>query len=789
MGQDAEKWRTLHQAVLQDSLPAGNPIIFYNNQADFQQTNAISGSIGIGTGGVTEGYKNRVVIPLSYSYRQNNHVLGHELVHAFQYNIVLNNDSTSMRSFQNLPLWMIEGMSEYLSKGNNDPFTAMWMRDATLNDDIPEIKDLDDSEYFPYRYGQAFWSFISKNYGDQYIRPLFMKTAIYGLDIAIDSVFHMRKKEFSKLWINSIKEHNLNYLKYSDNNTIGKELISDNNAGEMNVSPSISPNGKYMVFISEKNIFTTDWYLANASNGKIIKKLSSKIRDSHIDDYNFLESSGTWSPDSKKFAYVAFEKGKNILVIKEASTGKTLNEYSLKGIRAFTNPAWNPDGKSIVVSALVEGQVDLYEFTLKSKKIKRLTNDKYSEIQACFSPDGKNIIYATDAVSLNLGGNNGVVRFNIGALNTETLKKSNFYFFEGADNINPIFDNEGNIYFLSNRDGFRNLYKYDVSSGKLYQKTEIMTGISGISEFSPAISIAQKNDKLLYTVYFDKKYSIYQTRAENLLNIEVSPEDVNMEAGTLQRSIPDIQNVVNTNLKIFNRLKPMPDSLFNNKPYRPQFKLDYIGGGTGVGVGNQTYSVSSSLAGGMDILFSDMLGNHQLYSRLAINGEIYDFGGQLVYMNRQQRVNWGVGLTHIPYTSRYYDDLTYETIDGYQYLKQSLNLLRIFDERLSLFVHYPFSSKMRLEGGIEGGYRSFRWDKIYYYYDPQSYYYIGQDRERLDIPDTLTFNQYFSLIKGFSSSVNIALVGDNSYFGMTSPLAGYRYRIGVEKYFGSRRLF
>jgi hypothetical protein len=41
------------------------------------------------------------------------------------------------------------------------------------------------------------------------------------------------------------------------------------------------------------------------------------------------------------------------------------------------------------------------------------------------------------------------------------------------------------------------------------------------------------------------------------------------------------------------------------------------------------------------------------------------------------------------------------------------------------------------------------------------------------------------MIKGFSSSINMAIVGDNSYNGLTSPLSGYKYRVGVEKYFGA----
>ncbi|MEL6972307.1 MAG: hypothetical protein AAFO02_19230, partial [Bacteroidota bacterium] len=86
----AEEWYAQHQYVLEDTITGKNPFILYANHADFQQTNAISGRVGVGTGGVTEAFKNRVIMPIAMSNQQTHHVLGHELVHAFQYNMILN---------------------------------------------------------------------------------------------------------------------------------------------------------------------------------------------------------------------------------------------------------------------------------------------------------------------------------------------------------------------------------------------------------------------------------------------------------------------------------------------------------------------------------------------------------------------------------------------------------------------------------------------------------------------------------------------------------------------------
>jgi hypothetical protein len=153
IAQTAEKWYWMHYQIFRDSIKQRNPLLIYPNQGDFQQTTAIEGIIGIGTGGVTEALKNRVVLPVTETWAQTEHVLGHELVHAFQYNSLIKGDSTSLNSVRNLPLWMVEGMAEYLSIGSVDYQTAMWLRDAVLNDYLPTLDQMtmDQNKYFPDR--------------------------------------------------------------------------------------------------------------------------------------------------------------------------------------------------------------------------------------------------------------------------------------------------------------------------------------------------------------------------------------------------------------------------------------------------------------------------------------------------------------------------------------------------------------------------------------------------------------------------------------------------------------
>ena len=74
-------------ALFNHPLSARKPIVLYADQPDFQQTNVISEQLDEGTGGVTESMLDRMVLPLTGSYAESDHVLGHEMVHVFQYDI------------------------------------------------------------------------------------------------------------------------------------------------------------------------------------------------------------------------------------------------------------------------------------------------------------------------------------------------------------------------------------------------------------------------------------------------------------------------------------------------------------------------------------------------------------------------------------------------------------------------------------------------------------------------------------------------------------------------------
>jgi Tol biopolymer transport system component len=791
LASQTENWYLLHQAVLRDTFERRNPLLFYNDHADFQQTNTISGEISVGTGGVTEALKNRVILPIAMSNEQTKHVLGHELVHAFQYNMIINGDSTSLRSLGNLPLWMVEGLAEYLSIGRTDANTALWMRDAVLHDQVPSLEDLDNPIYFPYRWGQTFWAFITGLKGDDIIQPLFLSTARDGFDVACLKVLGMKKKDLSKIWVESIRKHFGDQLGDKKERYVGRLLIGKDGPkeGRLNIAPVLSPNGKYVAFLSEKDIFGIDLFIADAVTGKTLRKIHSATRQGHLDDLNFIESAGTWSPDSRQIAFVAFSKGNNVLVIKDLD-GKTQATFSLQGVPAFSNPAWSPDGKSIVVAGLVNGQVDLFRVRLSDKAVEQLTNDSYSEMHPAWSADGSQLVFSTDELTFK----NGIAKwtFNLAIRDMVSGSTTVTDFFYGADNLNPAWDNEGHILFLSDRDGFRNLYRYEPTTGKLFQLTDFLTGISGITPYAPALSASSKEtrDRIIFTHYSNGSYKIYRAKSEDFINREVAADAVDMSPAQLPKINRMAPEYVSSNLAQLPQMPKLPDSYMQEIPFKSNFKLDYIsgGGGIGVGIGNTYGGPASSIGGGVDFIFGDILGDHQVFSSLFINGEILDAGFSTAYLNRKHRFNWGVGLSHLPYQSGRYrnvglDTLPVDDTPNFLFDHYVFDQIRTFEEKIILFSEYPFSRTLRIEGNTSFAFYNNRIDRNDLYYDVFGNL-VYRDRNKISEREA-----DLNLFEGQLGTLSMGLVGDNSYFGMASPAKGHRFRLSVERYFGDINMY
>src|SRR3989337_1913686 len=121
--------------ILDHQFREKKPIILFSSRSEFGQNN-VTGDLGEGTSGVTEGLRHRLIMPFTGDLGSFERVLAHEMVHEFQYDIFAKGKAGARlqtMSQVNPPLWFMEGMAEYLAIGPIHPPTESWIRDEAVD--------------------------------------------------------------------------------------------------------------------------------------------------------------------------------------------------------------------------------------------------------------------------------------------------------------------------------------------------------------------------------------------------------------------------------------------------------------------------------------------------------------------------------------------------------------------------------------------------------------------------------------------------------------------------------
>jgi Tol biopolymer transport system component len=793
IGRMSERWYARLSRVFNHSFRK-KPIVLYANSADFHQTTTTGGQIGEGTGGFTDAFMNRVVLPLTGDYAQNDHVLGHEIVHVFQYDIAATANQQRRRfALEALPLWLVEGMAEYFSKGRVDPLTSMWIRDATIQNTMPDLNDLSrDPRYFPYRYGQALMAYIGARFGDEAVVRYFMAAGMVGPQDAVERALGISHKQLFADWAESARELYTPVIQ-ARTMDLGTPLIGRKPAApeplpadgekrkkrrrrtsnELNIGPAVSPDGRYIAFLSARELFSIDLFLADAHTGQIIRRLVSSDRDAHFESLRFIESAGAWSPDSRRLAFITFSKGDNFLSFVDVETRK-LEHVKVPNLEAIINVAWSPDGNTIAIAGQTTGVSDLFLYDIASKSVRRLTSDKYADLHPAWSPDGRTIAFVSDRGTDTILEQLRFTNMRLATIDVGTGQIREIQAFRGAKHINPQWAPDGkSIYFIANPEGIPDLYQISVPEGAISRLTALHTGIAGITDMAPALSVASRTGEIAFSVFEDDQYNIYSLPATAPTQPVSAPPVMADNTAPRAALLPPLRSTGSEITGYLMRPEeglPPASTQFGQRPYSSDLHLAYLGPPTlGVGVGEFGFGAGGSVTA----FFSDVLGRHNVGFTFQGGGGsgtsslTEQLGGELFYLNQTSRLNWGADLIHVPQVSGFVqyggqDELDGQIVDVYQQYKQ----IQLVTDG-SLLAQYPFSSTRRLEGAVGAQRYSFKEEVETFFISGNSIV----DRVRETLPGSFTLN---------FSKASAAFVGDSAVYGFMSPINGTRYRYEVE---------
>lgn len=527
---------------LQTTLPWKVPIILYASHNDFQQTNIASDLIPEGVQGFAEPTRKRVVLPFNESFHAFRHTAIHELAHVFTFSIVYNRllDNVFSRNYLfPMPPWIVEGVAEYLSVGW-DADSDMFIRDAVIYDYIMDLDYV--GGFYVYKEGQSVFNYIENNYGKEKVLEILdvLSTTRNG-DAALEATLGLNTKELSARWKKSLRKHYWPiYGNKIDVEDIGRRLtdhIKDHSY--YNTKPVLSPDGETIAFFSDRGGLVSI-YLMSALDGKIIKKLITGSRSRRFESLHFYNSSLCFSPDGSMLAFVAKSKERDALFIQNVKDGDIVKKIDIHA-DGLSAPDWSPMGDTIILSATINGQTDLFLVDIEEETYSRLTNDPADQLTPRFFPDGKRVVFThypkvTIEVPADFTGENKNVLSEMDFLAPDNIIDDvslDIYEMDltsaairpliqtDGDDISPTVLRDGKtIIYTSDESGITNLYVGNIETGEHYRFTDVIGGL-----FTPDID--EDKGRITFSAFVHGGWDIFiSDDLEELLKRRYTDEEI-----------------------------------------------------------------------------------------------------------------------------------------------------------------------------------------------------------------------------------------------------------------------
>ncbi len=806
------------------------PIILFASRADFGQNN-VTGDLGEGVGGVTEAARHRLILPLTGDLGSFEQVLAHEMVHEFQYDIFARGRAGANQ--QNLerinpPDWFMEGMAEYLSIGPSHPLTAGWMRDAAVSGNIPTIEQMTQrpDKYFPYRYGESFWQYVGERWGDAAIGEILRNTPAVGVERAFFRELGMSLTDVGSAWREAVQSQYLPAASvYERPRAFAEPLLTKKKSGgEIFLAPTLSNDGNYIAFLSngnqKKGELFIDLWLGNARTGERVKRLVKSTLDPNFEELRLLYSQSAFSNDGKTLAFTAQREGKDVLYLLDIPSREVRKRLDLN-VDAVTGPAYSPDDKKIVFSGTVGGITDLYVVDADGKNLTKLTNDIYGDLQPSWSPDGKKIAFATDRAPPTDLARLSFAKWQIALIDVDT-RAIEIIPGQAGHNLNPVWAPDGqSIAFISERTGIANIFLYDFNDHQHYQLTNVLGGVTAITEYSPALTWAKGADRMAFTYYENGDYTVWamdnprklkklafkQGPAATtglVMNVPTIPTagmvsttvltDTTKIApgsgsqasiyrapagsrpsGQLSEGEAQSNEVQGTSVALLNANPDfaLPDTTrFRDYPYSVGFKPDYIAQPeVGYATGNQ-YGLSG-FSGGTTIVLSDLLGNDQIALSASVYGQLRDASLFAAYANLSHRWQYTVGAYQQPVFLPQSGGTVTPSPDN-TFATYSTLYVRYVLRNAFLTTQYPLNRFTRIEAGMQ--FNSIGRSIVAL---SQDCYFNGCTAPQInDVSNAPAYNFF---------QPSLAYVSDNTLFGLTAPVIGRRMRFSVSPAVGNLR--
>jgi Tol biopolymer transport system component len=612
--------------ALNYQVPKPINLIYYATHSDFEQTNTILNFLPEGVGAFALPSRNRMVLPIDIPDEKLQELIAHELTHVFQFEILFGGNYIRAQT-TNAPQWFTEGMASYFGK-DEDSKDRMVLRDAVLADQVPEIAQTGAiGGFFAYRFGHAVFDFVEAEWGKDSVRDFVFefRTQIgASIEKTLRRTFNISAEDFDVKFRRYLRQRYLKILTEKGEPIDFGERFKLEEEPSAELTPRAYPSGDFIAAISTlKN--DADVVVLSTRDRALYKNLTK----GYTTDYEYVVSQ--WlttgpvggsdvavSPDGNTVAVFARrERGRELLLL-NALDGGIRERVEMPGLDQQLNPAFSPDGNTVVFRAFKEGRADIWAYSLSAKTAMNLTQDDAFDFAPTYSPDGKWIYYS----SVRGGTKAKIFRFDP----TFPGSRQQITYGDWNDEDPSLSPDGKRLFFTSDRDAnIFNIYSINLETGETYLHTNVVAGV-----FSPTVFIGKDNtEKLVFAAYYKRRFTLYIADAKKPV-----------------RRLPDLAPAVSpAGPESETPFQPAIEVTVDPEKIQPRAskKLQLEDAQVVAGVNTDQTFVSNTI-----LIFGDNLGDRRFIAQLQSVSSFTNFS--FIYYNLKSRLQKGIAL---------FDDRTY----------------------------------------------------------------------------------------------------------------------------------
>lgn len=406
-------------------------IVIYNSFTDYKQSN-----IGIGidwqnTGGVTKLVNNKIIVYYNGNLNDLRRQVREGIAQVLVENLLFGDDLGEFASNQallDLPKWLTEGYVAYVGE-NWSPALDDKLKSALLSGNYKTFYQFAFKEQK--LAGHAFWNFIANQYKKDNVTYFLYLSRIYKSTNAAS--LKIAKKKFRELLAEFMETESQKYL----DDTKGRRNLPKGNVVSVEETKNgtdyyrfqanpIARNNTYAMVQYKKGIYRVVFEDLSEKRKILLKAGVLNNQDELNPNYPLM----AWDPKGSRLLVVYTAEGKIRMFVYDAVARIKTFKQELEGFQLIQDAKFMLDNNTLILSAVKNGQSDIFVYKIKENSAQQITNDPYDDLDASFVafPNKTGILFSSNRPSPDASKADTVIasRNNFNVFMVDNWTKSEF---------------------------------------------------------------------------------------------------------------------------------------------------------------------------------------------------------------------------------------------------------------------------------------------------------------------------------------------------------------------------